>query len=432
MHSNLIPALVKRHAGDAAFYWTLHNKSALSPHLQPERLWHFSQLLGAHLEGLQVAGPAGLVILRGELQRWRGAGEAFALAWAAIRLHDEAALAQLLAEIRQQPDSLLRGLISALACLPASDVAPLITAWSQPGAGTVEAVAALRAIALRPDAVAGAPVSVPDHWLQHESPHVRAAACRVAAALPVTPPAALDALRNDADSAVRAEAAIALAHHGLASGAAATLLRSVQEQLAVLASASGWYQQQAQRRLQRWLRHLAWLVPPGHPDVPALLEHLPPRQALHFVLQHGDPALRGFVLRQLEQPEHARLAGWVWQTLTGVDLHANGLLLPEPPYDPDQPLHEANPDADDGLPLPNPAAVRACDAALSLPVGQRLLLGQPHSPENLLMVLHEAPQALRQIATRALRQFAPQHGLNIRAPWWQQHAALAALSGAER
>lgn len=54
----VIEPLVRRHAEDAAFYWAQHDASAESPRLELSGLARFSQLLAAHLEGLEVAGLA--------------------------------------------------------------------------------------------------------------------------------------------------------------------------------------------------------------------------------------------------------------------------------------------------------------------------------------------------------------------------------------
>jgi hypothetical protein len=149
----------------------------------------------------------------------------------------------------------------------------------------------------------------------------------------------LHALRIDTDLAVRAESALAWTRlvppqdrHGKDATTAASLLwRCLDEQLNVLARATGWNRLQAQRRLSRWLRHLAWLAPLGHPGVPQLLTRLPLRQALSFVLDHGDAALLPFVLHALSDAQQARWAGWVWRCcMTGVDLQADGLALPNP------------------------------------------------------------------------------------------------------
>lgn len=45
--------------GDAAFYWTQHNRSVHSPLVDLAELRRFDHLLDAHLDGTQMAGATG-------------------------------------------------------------------------------------------------------------------------------------------------------------------------------------------------------------------------------------------------------------------------------------------------------------------------------------------------------------------------------------
>jgi hypothetical protein len=437
-HRPVVLTVLWRHTQDAAFYWQQLDSSLTEPGRRAERLLHFSRLLAAHLEGLEAAGSAGLAATREALTRWRKPGEAFAAARAAIALpigpEQSEALDAVLAAVARLPDLLLRGLISALAWAPSAQAVPWLRQALSSG-DVVQRVASLRAHALRD-------LPVPD-WLQqaqHASPFVRAAACRCAPqqALPLL----TSSLAADADLMVRAESVLAwarlvpLAERSVegATEAASLLWRCVAEQLAVLAAATGWNRLQAQRRLARWLRHLAWLAPLGHPGVPQLLAQLPPRLALDFVLHHGDPVQLALVLSTLNHPHQARWAGWVWQCLTGVNIAATGLALPDPPVDLDAPLTTAQHDADHGLPLPDPAAVSAHPAsrisAVCLPAGQRLLMGQPveaHALRALLDPAADQPQALRFVAAHALAQLHPAYALNLRASPEVQAAQLSRM-----
>jgi hypothetical protein len=431
--------LVRRHAEDAAHLWTQLDTAAAATHLSGLRAADFASRLDAHLEGLQVAGNAATPLTQEALTRWRKPGEAFAAAHAAIALpvgpDQTEALDAVLGVVAKLPDLLLRGLISALAWAPAAQSEP----WRCRALSSndpIERVAALRAHALR-----GLPV--PD-WLQqaqHQSPFVRAAACRCAPlqALPLL----TSSLAADPDRMVRAESVLAWVRlvplserdPDAATQAASLLWHCVAEQLAGLAATTGWNRLQAQRRLARWLRHLAWLAPLGHPGVPQLLNQLPARLALDFVLHHGDPAELPFVWQAMSHPEQSRWAGWVWQCLTGVDLAATGLTLPDPPVDLDAPLTTAQQDADHGLPLPNPASVKAHPAAQPAsrtgpPAGQRQLMGQPMQAQALRALLDPAadqPQALRFVAAHALAQLHPAYALNLRASPEVQAAQLSRM-----
>lgn len=430
-----IQALVFRHAEDAAFYWGQLDTSLGNFMLRASRIQHFTELLKAHQDGLRVAGAVGANKALDALARWRKPGEAFTAMYAALGLPCDGdtrprASEAVLRVVRQAPDLLLRGVISALAWVPAAQVDPWLRA-ALAGSDAVDRVAALRACALRALAVAQW-----DDQARHPSPHVRAAACRAAGPGHLV---ALDTLATDPDLAVRAESVLAWARlvplsqrrADTASLAAGRLWQCVGTQLQLLNAATGWNRLQAQRRLDRWLRQLAWLAPLGHPGVPQLLTQLPPRQALNFILHHGDAALLPTVLHAMRDDEHARWAGWVWQCLTGVNLQDGGLTRPPAPLDLDAPLSQAQQDADQGLPLPEVDAVAAHPGSqIRLAPGERLLHGQPvnaHRLRDLLDPAANQPQALRSLAVHALAQLHPEYVLNLRASPEAQAVVLARM-----
>ncbi len=395
--------LVQRHVQDAAFYWQQLDTAPQEPGLRAERLQHFARLLAAHLEGLTVAGSAAWPEALAALQRWRKPGEAFAASHVALNLADAEAQAALLAQVARHPDLLLRGLIGGLMAAPPGPVQRFNeAAWVLMGSDAkpdqVQLVAALRSCALRGTEV---PPTVMAAVLTHTTPAVRAAACRASKGA-----ASLLSLLQDGDLCVRAEAAIALGPQSTA--AVNVLLQAVLAQAQVCKQATGWTRTQAQRRLARWLRHLAWLMNPTEQqhEVASLLGQLPLREALRFTLFLGDPAHLGFVLKALDDEEQARWAGFVWQSLTGVDLTEQGLTSPEPPVDLDAGLTRARQDGDQGLPLPDAQAVRAhpVNATLALRAGHRVLLGQDLTPARLATLLRiesNQPQLLRAVAAQA-------------------------------
>ncbi|WP_343637034.1 hypothetical protein [Roseateles sp.] len=431
----IVQPLVRRHAEDAAFYWTQLDGASQATGLNAQRLIHFQRLLEAHLEGLRVAGIDGMPLTQEALVRWRKPGEAFAACAAALSISGGAearayALEPLLRTIRQLPDVLLRGFISALAWTDAAQVEP----WLRGALVSDDPV--LRVAALRACSLHGLRVERWHLHAHHQDAHVRAAACRAAGPEHLRE---LATLRDDADLQVRAESAIAWARlmpEGErraedAAQAASLLWRCVSEQIELTETRSGWYRMQAQRRLNRWLCHLAWLAPLGHAGVPQLLAQLPPRLALSFLLHHGDAAQLKFVVQATGQPAVARWALWVWRCLTGVDPQVAGLTLPDAPPDLDAPLSTDQRDADQGLPLPDVAAVAAHPGShIVLEVGERLLMGQPvraHALRTLLDPAADQPQALRFVAAHALTQLHPAYALNVRASPAVQAAQLARM-----
>jgi uncharacterized protein (TIGR02270 family) len=426
---------VRRHADDAAFYWRQLDGAQQSVLLGAVNVAEFQSLLLAHLEGLQAAGEPGAIEAQQALARWRKPGEAFAAMTAALALPNDddqqsEAIGGVLRVVSQAPDLLLRGVISALAWAPPAQAEPWM-AQALRSDNAVHRVAALRACALR-----GLYVPQWSAHAQHASPFVRAAACRWAEAEHVP---TLEALAADADLVVRAEAALAWCRlvpagerdSSIAAAIASHLWECVRAQIGLAGAATGWNRLQAQRRLDRWLHQLAWLAPLGHPGIAALLPQLPVRLALNFALHHGDAEQLPFVLQCMQQDDHARWAGWVWQCLTGVDLRRCRLARPDPAVDLDAPLTSSQLDADHGLPLPDAAAVAAHPAcSLRLASGERLLMGQPvhaHALRDLLAPEANRPQALRHVAAYALGQLHPQHRLNLRADPDAQQAVLARM-----
>ncbi len=416
----IIPPLITRHAGDAAFYWAQHDASVHSPLVNLTELAHFNRLLEAHLDGLFVAGDEGAEIARRELTRWNGPGEFFVCAVNALESDDDERLRAIWPLLEQQPETLLRGLISALAWVDVQDSWPLICKWLEAEAHPPLRVAAWRAIHLIGHEAVELVLPLLPAALADASAPLRAAACRCAGQAGQLE--ALLPLLSDTCREVRAEAAIALAGRLEPSRAASALWQAVARLNAEAEKATGFYRSRALHRLIRWVRHLGLIAPLGHPGVAQLLDLLPPRPALAFVLNHGDAAYLPWVATHLDDPQIARRAGWVWQVLTGIDLAANGLALPPRALDQDEAPRPTD-DLDPGLAAPNVAAIRALSCRL--PVGKALLGGAEITPERLPELLGDQPQALRWIAAQRLR--ASGIHFDTRAPVQRQMNELAVI-----
>ncbi len=433
----VIAPLIRRHVEDAAFYWSQHDASAYSPRLNLSGLARFSDLLDAHLEGVLVADSAGWPPTLAALERWKQPGEAFVCAYAALHRGDTEQLHALLEVVRARPDELLRGVISALAWVPPASAMVTIARWSQESSDSVMQVAALRAVALIGVDRISALAQALEQFLRSPNEHVRAAACRAAAVATQhdTLDAALSTCLQDSALAVRAEAAIALHQRSHSAGSmgaaqtsdarialAETLWQCVLAQVPLHNGATGWYRKQTLRRLNRWVQQLAAMIPLGHPQLATLLAFMPARVGLRFVAYHGDPAHLPYVLSHMAAPDTARYAGWVWQSITGVDLIANSLTLPET-EDSCTGISAAKLDADLGLPLPNASALM--HGGFGAPeAGQRYLSGHLLTPSVALDCLATAAQAMRSIAAHYLQQCSPPLRIVVRGPAHQQMAML--------
>ena len=446
----IIPALVTRHAGDAAFYWQQHDGSVHSPLVGLPQLLEFDRLLDAHLDGLRVAGEPGWEIALAQLQRWQRAPEVFVCAVLALEHADPGTcLAAVWAVVEKNPSRMLRGLISALAWVPTEQGVGWCRHWLSDGTPVPLAVAAWRALAIRQRqsgeaTLAGdaAMVAAIRHALPQAvaSPnvHLRAAACRL---LPQWDESQLLPLLQDTEPRVRAEAAMGLMQalhrnaqvanprvrltaaqrQDLQSQAAGVLWSVTHEACQHLSTLSGLPRTQAQHRLMRWLCHLGLAAPMGLAGIAKLIDLLPPRLALWFVLHHGDGHYLPWVVQRLSDPEVSRLAGWVWSAMTGVSLHHRGLALP--PRAPSE--APRNTDIQDpGLWEPNAAAIE--QQGLALPSHVLSLHGQTVTEAVLIQALWHAPQAIRWIANQrlALLGVSP---IDTRAHARTQQNALPAL-----
>lgn len=428
----VIPALVERHVGDAAFYWRQHDRSAHSPLVTLGNLAHFDRLLQAHLDGIEVAREVGWALALQALRRWRGPGEAFVCTWLVLK-HPPAAAAEwwqaVAGVVASDPERMLRGIISALLWAESRQAAPWVDEMAQPNQAPPWQVAAWRALARAPGRLAQSALDRP-RWgqrltlaLASENAHVRAAACRAAAAL--RNPSALGPLLKDSQAPVAAEAAIGLLPLEPAAEAAClqTLWRAVWQQAQAMDTLTGSHQARAAHRLARWVRHLAMAVPVGHPDVGKLIELLPVRTGLSFVLHHGDLRQLAWVQTQLTNPQCARLAGWVWSAMSGIDLQRQGLAFAPVLYD--EATAMPTDDLDPGLPLPNAEQI----ARQTLPPvdsGVRLA-GQALGQELLTHLLAHGPQAQRWIAAQRARQLLPDVSalaVDTKAPFAQQWAQM--------
>jgi len=125
----------------------------------------------------------------------------------------------------------------------------------------------------------------------------------------------------------------------------------------------------------------------------------------------------------MEDATCARLAGWVWQAITGIDLGQHELTRDEPvdsPYDDTSDL-----DLDPSLPLPDAQKISAYPLALPAAPG---LLGQPLPPMQRLALLNDAPQPLRWNAAQRMAATEGARLINTQARANLQRMALERLT----
>jgi len=83
MPAPILREIVRQHAEMAAFLWTVYDYHLLHPGENPdmdeERLSRLVARIEAHLDGLKVAGPAGMEIAKALYEEFPEAGELFVI-----------------------------------------------------------------------------------------------------------------------------------------------------------------------------------------------------------------------------------------------------------------------------------------------------------------------------------------------------------------
>ncbi|QIL80758.1 hypothetical protein G7047_13230 [Diaphorobacter sp. HDW4A] len=412
--SRVIEPIVERHVGDAAFYWSQLDRSTHSPLLNIDGVLHFEGRLTAHLDGIVVAEESGWQVAMKALYRWRSAGEMFVCAMLTFSTSDRSLQQQrwssVLAILQSDPHRKLRGVVAALLRIRPEIANGWITKFIQPHESAPLQVIAWRALArsrvlchqfarqdlekLLQQAMAGADA------------HVRAAACRAAGMAGFE--TKVQKLIQDNDRSAGVEAAIALAQQGQSQTGLHCLWSAVWAQIGDVDRLTGVYKSLAMHRLARWVRYLGVHVPNGHEQVPRVLEVLPARIALSFLLHHADDKYLDWIQTQMSNPQCARLAAWTWASLLGIDLERSGLALPVARSE--ESTHCPTDDLDPGLALPDVAAIQQFNVAEN--VATYGLSTRLKTVEGCRHILRQGPQALRWIAAQYLSSLGVKRALS--------------------
>lgn len=420
----VVPAVLAQHVGDAAALRLQRTVLVAAPHVELRRLARLDERLHAHLDGLVVAGDAGYRQVQEALES-PGVGEIFTLAVLAIEREDTRQLDRLLALVDPVPEA-ARALVSAVGWVSAATVRAVTAGWLRSAEPLARWLGLAACAAHRVDA--GATL---DRALQSEHPRERSLAIRSAGVLGRTDrlPACLHHLRDD-DVQGTLQAAFAATLLG-----DKAMARDALRDLALSASAP---LDPAERLAALRLCLLAASVEEARAIVRRLAAQPERRRlAIQAAGWAGDLQAVPWLLQQMADVRHARVAGEAFTLLTGADLAALDLEGPTPPARDasgsgpnDDPADEnVAMDADDSLPWPDVDRLRRWWAAQPMPsggaAGVRSFLGGPVSSEHLGRVLRTGRQ--RQRAVAALLQVLRQPGLalfNVAAPAPRQRRLL--------
>ncbi|MEZ4294189.1 MAG: hypothetical protein R3B70_04365 [Polyangiaceae bacterium] len=405
------PRIIERHADEAAFLWGRRERAARSPVFDLPSLAAMDQRLDANLEGLVIAGPAGLEaclegLRRAEARTTDTAGELFAAVHVAAELGDAMALAKLLIRAEQHP-RWEKAVVSALAWLSPAAAARVLAELSAPDCPpTLQRWALAGRGARREDPGPALKAAV-----ESEDAEMRSCAFR----------AMFQLGRRDLAPMARAEvrslgdgadpwAVSCLVLFGDSSLIPALLKVAegggpMAERAAVLAACAS-----------------------GTSDIDARLQGLfqrgHRRAALSGAAARGDAVSVPWVLAAMEShPDVARRAAWVYSTITGARMEPP-LAVRKPEENPtDETVHRLAQDAFEDLPAPQPVALREHWASVErgFPPGERRLAGQAITPAALYEILRTGAQPHRELCALELSLTSALTGLfAVRAPGFRQ------------
>ena len=393
--------IVAVHAEEAAFLWTQRSHATEAPHYSLLDLARLDERVEAHVDGLRLGGEVAADCCRENLANGAGPGEVFALAVLAFSLDQRELMLEAL-QVGCRSARLRRGLESALGWLNYDAVSTWIRRLHEAKLPIHRAVGLAAAALHRRDPGQALRAAIDD-----QDADLRSRALRAVGELGRTDllGAVLDHAQEEHEECRfwAAWSAVLLGHQG-----GVTMLASFVERpgpftdraLALLLRAF------PLEESRRWISLLA--------QDPTRL-----RSAIVATGVLGDPLSVPWLIRRMEVPEHARLAGEAVTLITGADLER--LRLDADVSLPDDADVEAGgmraSEYDENLPLPSAARVSEWweqnQGAFSS--GVRYLAGKPIDKISLREVLARGRQRARAAAAIELAVREPQQGLfNVR------------------
>jgi uncharacterized protein (TIGR02270 family) len=416
MNAAVIPVIIEQHAEEAAFLWILRSNAVHAPHYKLKDLTKLDGRVEAHLDGLRIAGAEGWRLCAEGLT-FGEAGEVFAAAVLALESRDTAKIDQVLAVAEQFPDS-VAGLVSALG-------------WVEPHqlSGTVKELLSSPSSLCRRVGIAACavhrvnPGQFLDNLLRAENVPIQLQARALRAVGELKRRDLIYDLRNwlrakdDITRFWAAWAAVLLGDRGEAletlkafvvtgSPFATRALPVVLRAIGAEASAS-------------WLKGLA-----QYPELQ--------RDVVIGTGVIGDPRYVPWLIKRMEVPELARVAGESFSLITGVDIAYEDLDGDGPDGFEAGPSEEPEDenvalDPDENLPWPDPRKIHGWWETHKnrFQIGTRYLAGAPITESQCRNVLREGYQRQRAAAALELALMKPDAPLfEVRAPGWRQQRLL--------
>jgi uncharacterized protein (TIGR02270 family) len=404
--------VVSKHAEEAAFLWTMRDRAVREPHYALNDVVALDQRVHSHLDGLVVAGEAGWKACKTNLHNL-GPGEVFALGAMAFATGDRARMTTALHAGSSSPDA-KAGLVSALGWLDYDDVSRWIARLLDATSPAHRSIGIAASAIHRKDPGTALNLAISD-----PEPALRARALRAIGELKRRD--LLDHVRGhvkEENEACRFWAGWSLTLNGDRAG------------LDVLLSSFELNSEFTFPALQLALRALS--LDDSRRWISMLAKE--PTQAQLAVMGTGivgDPISIPWLIRRMENPDLAQLAGEAFTMITGVDLEYADLDQPAPSEtdlvdDSIEKVLDLN--YESNLRWPSPALVAGWwdrnQSAFS--TGIRYLSGKPITPQTAFEVLVGGKQRQRAAAALQLALLDRDRLLfEVRAPGHHQQRKLA-------
>jgi uncharacterized protein (TIGR02270 family) len=406
--------IVDLHAEEAAFLWSQRSAAVIAPHFDLPSLARLDARVEAHLDGLRVAGPAGIETARQYNLPREVRGALFTLSVLTFEQTGAALISEcmqtadaapaLLAELEAALDwsdhaSLHRWILQLKASSPRHARWLAVRAWEKHGLELDQELLELRSqptVALRASALRAAGARKRRYVLPEILEHLK-----------------------DPDDGCREAAAVG----GTLLGA-----RQASELLWKVVCGTG---RSAELALALCMRAL----PPA--EARRRLNSLA-SGALHERLRilgtgfFGDPSAVPCLLELMSDARCARVAGEAFALITGADLEFEDLEQPPPEPLAGEPAEDDREDLDANLPWPNQNAVGAWwhSRRAQLQAGTRYLRGRAIGVDSCIETLRIGKQRQRAAAALELAFLAPDAPLfDVTLPAARQLVELQALTG---
>ncbi|MEK1908530.1 MAG: TIGR02270 family protein [Pseudomonas chlororaphis] len=410
--------VIDQHIEEATFLAGLRDLAVHAPHYDLAHLLDLDKRIEAHLDALQIGGLKSLDLVLQQLTP-NAQGEIFAATVLAFEAANTCAMAQLAEHLRAHPDG-ARYMGAALGWLDWPRVEP----WVEKLLGSPQAL--FRCIGL---AACGMhrrdPGAVLIAGLAHADTAVIAQAARTAGELrrrDLMP--AIRAHRQHQEAAPRFWANWATAQMG--DEEALEPLRQFAEQPGEFQyrALCVWLAWQKREYSIAWIRQL--MQNPGQRRI-----------GIQAVGLLGDPVSVPWLIQQMSDLPHARVAGEAFSLMTGADLALLDLELQDlPDFDagPNDDSEDANVvmDPDENLPWPDPRLIAAWwqTHAGDFQAGVGYVLGLQQSESSYRQALVRGQQRQRIAAACGIARLRPTEVLfPTSAPAWRQKALLGEPAG---